>query len=102
MKQLTGIACVVLLSACATEPLTLTPTGGSRADGVIYLSTDVGVFSILNVDWEATTQVAAQRCRSWGYRNAQPFGGESISCIYYDINGACNVSRYTYTFQCSE
>jgi hypothetical protein len=86
------------LCGCAVQK-TLIPTGGSRADGVIKLSYEYGVYVIPQIDLEHGRQVARQRCAAWGYSDAEPFGGQTSSC--QRMRGfACAVTLVTIQYQC--
>lgn len=88
-----------LVSGCAANK-TPVPTGGSRADGVIELSYEVGAFEKPVVDWDTGMTSASQRCQSWGYDDAEPFGGQTAVCQFYNSNGVCLRRLITVPFQC--
>ena len=68
-----AVSAVILVAGCATQK-ELVPTGGSRADGVVYL---------------------------WGYAGAQPFGGQNSKCEAVNGYGDCVRFLVTMTYQCT-
>ena len=89
----------LLLTSCF--PVTKTPVaiGGSRADGVIQMSFNYGLFESPKVNWEQTQATAKERCINWGYKNAKPLGGAITNCIYRD-KSICSRMRVTIPYQC--
>ncbi|MCL2029307.1 MAG: YecR-like lipofamily protein [Deltaproteobacteria bacterium] len=80
-------------------------TGGSRADATIELSYEYNPASEIPVlDEQQGLDLAIARCRSWGYRSAEPFGGiKRINNLQrYDpiIYGAIYSTLVTKQFQC--
>lgn len=91
---LTGL----LLAGCATVSQ-MVPTGGSRADGIVKLSFEYGMFDKVQLD-QASAQVAARkRCATWGYGDAEPFGGMTRQCQMYSSMG-CTRWFATVEYQC--
>ncbi len=78
----------------------LVPTGGSKADGTIDMSYEVGAFEDPKVNLAAAQENAAQRCAAWGYKSAQPFGGEQRACQAFNGYGACMQWTVKVTYQC--
>jgi hypothetical protein len=76
------------------------PTGGSRADGTVQLAYEYGGFERPQVDWETANQIAADRCRAWGYSGAESFGGGVSQCTAYNAYG-CIRRFVTITYQCT-
>jgi hypothetical protein len=77
----------------------LIATGGSRADGTIDLSYEVGLYEKPQIDQTQGLVIARQRCGAWGYADAEPFGGEKRQCQkYYGSN--CLRWFVTLTYQC--
>lgn len=88
------------VAGCAT-PVSLTATGGSKADGVVELSYDYGNFQVPVIDEEQALSVALKRCKAWGYKNAEPFEGAVTSCASRDLlTTSCIAVRGTRTYQC--
>jgi len=88
------------LAACATEK-TLEATGGSKADGVVELSYEYGMFEQPQVDLQSGVATAKARCAAWGYANAEPFGGQKKSCNASDAYGGCIHWFVTVSYQCT-
>lgn len=98
---LPALLTTVLLSACAT-PKSWTAIGGSRADGVVRLSIEEGEMEKATYSEEQGRQLAAQRCRSWGYDSAEAFGGTTSQCVRYGgVIVPCSLTRYTREYQCT-
>ena len=92
-------ASLLALTGCAT-PTTLVPTDGSRADGTIELSYEHGEFEKPVIDLEQARQSAKERCKAWGYDDAEAFGGQRTSCAM--PGGFAGCARYIVTvrYQC--
>lgn len=86
------------LFGCAAQK-ELVATGGSRADGTIKLSFDYGMFEKPVVDPSQALNVARKRCSAWGYKDAEPFGGQTSNCSSFS-NGNCNRWIVTVEYQC--
>ncbi|MBM4197876.1 MAG: hypothetical protein FJ197_12460 [Gammaproteobacteria bacterium] len=87
------------LAGCATVKVPV-PTGGSRADGTVQLSYEVGGFEKPVVDWNQALGTAEDRCRAWGYHGAQPFGGTTSQCQATNQYG-CVQWLVTASYQCT-
>ncbi len=97
-----SILCIALLCLAGCEvPKTPVPTGGSKSDGLVDMSYDVGGFEIAKVDWSAAQGSATRRCNAWGYRNAEPFEGMRTQCQSFDGYGGCSFATVTRTYQCT-
>ncbi|ABZ76314.1 putative lipoprotein [Shewanella halifaxensis HAW-EB4] len=98
---------VTVFTGCASAPknFTLDTFSGSRSDGVIEMGYLGGYGWVKNVNWAATGELASQRCRSWGYEDAERFGLGHAICI--EDNGAggafkmCTTAKYTVEYQCT-
>jgi len=75
-------------------------TGGSRADGTVRLSYEVGMFEQAVVDEAQGLQLARQRCATWGYTGAEAFGGTTSQCTSMSTSG-CSVTLVTKEYQCT-
>jgi len=75
-----GLGLVVLCSCAKTVNIAMVPTGGSRADGTVTLSYEYGANEKPQINMEQARASARERCKAWGYRDAQPFGGETRQC----------------------
>lgn len=75
-------------------------TGGSRSDGVVVLSYSHGNFENPQTDLAQGTAIAEERCKSWGYKGAEAFGGEIKKCSM-PAPGGCNFWQVDRQFQCT-
>jgi hypothetical protein len=102
MKKLATLAaCAALLTvaACATAK-TYTATGGSRSDGTVRLSYEVGMLEVPTVDEAQGLSIARQRCATWGYSGAEAFGGVTSQCTAMSSSG-CMTTLITKEYQCT-
>jgi hypothetical protein len=90
---------MLALAACATAK-SYTATGGSRSDGTVRLSYEVGMFEVPTVDENQGLQLARQRCATWGYTGAEAFGGTTSQCTSMGSSG-CMVTLVTKEYQCT-
>lgn len=90
---------LVLASGCARNK-ELVPTGGSRADGTVTLSFEHGALEIPKLNQEQGLIAARERCRAWGYTDAQAFGGVTRQCQAPDAYGGCYRWFVSLTYQC--
>lgn len=67
------------LAGCATVSQ-MAATGGSRADGIVKLSFEAGMFDKIAIDEASALDTARRRCSTWGYTDAEPFGGHVRQC----------------------
>jgi hypothetical protein len=89
------------LAGCATAPYTLTPVGGSRADGtVVLVANRIGRARRLVVDREASDQLAVERCQAWGFSSAERFGGAELECTFENEDSNCMQDNHRFTYQC--
>jgi hypothetical protein len=88
------------LAGCAAQ-VQLVPSGGSRADGVIDMSTELGAMRTPEIDWADARKVASSRCAAWGYSQAEAFGTLEQKCIETDPKLGCLTYAYTAKYQCS-
>lgn len=95
---------ILTVTGCAKQvPKTWTATGGSRSDATVTLSYQyVPISEIPVIDDAAGLQTAIKRCQSWGYKDAEPFGGEvSSSQPYRDpMWGDTSMVTISKTYQC--
>ena len=93
--MLTGL----LVAGCATVSQ-MTPTGGSRADGIVKLSFEYGMFDKVQIDQATALASARKRCATWGYGDAEPFGGMTRQC---QAMGSMGCLRWfaTVEYQCT-
>jgi hypothetical protein len=89
----------LLFVACSVDKQ-LEATGGSRSDGIIELSYEIGAFQSAKIDWDKAQSDAIARCGVWGYRNAARFGGEKRQCNM-PSNSGCMGWFVTIPYQCT-
>lgn len=103
LKLVTLLAASILvmsMQGCTVVPKQLTATGGSRADGIVKLSYEYGMFETVQIDGQQAINEARQRCAGWGYRGAEPFGGSKQKCISH-YAGDCKRWLVTIDYQCT-
>src|SRR5262245_36302059 len=88
----------LLVAGCATVSQ-MTATGGSRADGIVKLSFEYGMFDKIQIDEVSALTTARKRCATWGYQDAEPFGGMTRQCQMYSTMG-CSRWFATVEYQC--
>ena len=93
-----ALGAMLFLGACATAK-TWQATGGSRSDGTVRLSYEVGMLESPQLTSDGT-QLAVERCRVWGYTGATAFGGVTSQCTQMGSSG-CMVTLVTKEFQCT-
>jgi len=93
---LVGIA--VALSGCATQKQ-WSAYSGSRADGVVRLGYNYGMFEKPEIEPGQAQRLAAQKCSVWGYQSAEAFGDATQQCTATNQYG-CVAWRVTAEFQC--
>lgn len=79
MSRLIPILAAIALAACTTYK-TWTRAGESEEEGVVSLSYDYRRFESPQVDERAGISMARERCKDWGYRDAQR-KGEDRQCV---------------------
>lgn len=92
---LTGL----FVAGCATVSQ-MTATSGSRADGIVKLSFEYGMFDKVQLDQASGLATARKRCATWGYGDAEPFGGMTRQCQFYGSLG-CTRWFATVEYQCT-
>ena len=88
----------VALAGCATVSQ-MTATGGSKADGIVRLSYEAGALNKVRIDEADALRTAQARCRTWGYKDAEAFGGVTRQCQSSGLYG-CNRWFVTKEYQC--
>ncbi|WP_108683203.1 YecR family lipoprotein [Methyloceanibacter sp. wino2] len=94
----TAITAALAVGGCSTNK-TLTPTGGSRSDGTVEMSYEVTYLEKAEINMEQGRTAAKERCRAWGYSDAQAFGGEKRTCQESNSYG-CLRYFVSVTYQC--
>jgi len=100
LSMLTAMVLMLFLVGCATVEVPQA-TGGSRADGVVRLSYQYGLFQKPRVQWGRAHATAKARCEAWGYSDAQRFGGEVKHCEARNGYGNCTEVLVTVPYQCT-
>ena len=101
MKKTLVIALAALiLSGCAVRK-EMIPMGGSKADGTIKMGYTVGAFEKPVVDINQAATLAGQKCKTWGYEGAEPFGGQISQCAQMDGFGGCTLTNVSVEYQCT-
>jgi hypothetical protein len=91
---------IISMQSCASVvQKQLVPTGGSRADGTVQLSYEFNRREIPRVDNIQGLKAAEQRCASWGYTGAEPYGGSKRTCNAWSSDGCYNW-MVTVDYQC--
>ena len=93
---LVGVAS--LLFGCAGTTQIPFDLGGSKADGTVVMGVNVGEFD--EVDWGSAAGTALERCRAWGYSNAEAFSGVRERCINPGGWTGCAKKEISRTYQC--
>ena len=95
----TYLAILLILAGCSVDKQ-LAATGGSKADGTIELSYEIGAFQSAKIDWAKADSDATQRCAAWGDSSADRFGGERRQCNQ-PSNSGCMGWLVTVNYQCT-
>jgi hypothetical protein len=93
-----ALSVFVGLAGCSTVSQ-MTATGGSRADGIVRLSYEAGRFDKVRLDEADGLRTAQARCRTWGYKDAEAFGGTTRQCQAISMYG-CGRWLVTKEYQC--
>jgi hypothetical protein len=91
---------VLMLSGCATQK-ELMVTNASRADGIVNLSYESNEFQRVSYDAQKAQDLAAQKCKVWGYNGAEALGSEENICLSRRGFGNCGSRRVTVAYQCT-
>ena len=97
---------VLLFAGCTSVPPAPVLMGGSRADAVVEIGYDFGVFASPNKEAqkaaeESLTEIALQACTGWEYQTAVQMGPPRRACAYELQEGAkCYKYTQLYKFQC--
>ncbi|MAH04932.1 MAG: hypothetical protein CL561_05205 [Alphaproteobacteria bacterium] len=99
-NKLLVVCSTILVAGCATN-VTPTPIGGSKADGTVTLAFQYSMFEQPVVDWPTAQVQAVSRCKAWGYKDADSFGGQQNQCLAYNGYGSCVNTQVSITYQCT-
>lgn len=103
MKYKLGLwATLFLLAACGSRVHVMewNASGGSRADGTVKLVAETRTGWRYLPSTNQADALAANRCKAWGYRGAEAFGGSTRSCISSNVKG-CLIWENTRVYQCT-
>lgn len=101
MKKMFVVAfATFLLSGCAVKK-DMVPMGGSKADGTVRMGYTVGQFEKPVVDLNQAADLAAKKCKTWGYEGAEAFGGQTRQCGQTDGWGSCILANVSVEYQCT-
>lgn len=78
----------------------LSSSDGSRSDGIVELSYEIGGMQSAKIDYSKAQSAATKRCAAWGYQNAEAFGGEKRECQFWS-NYGCSQWYITVSYQCT-
>jgi len=102
-----GLMCrvaIVLLSVLALSGCSVNKpfyaTGGSRADGTVDMAYDTAYLEAPVVSHSQAKNIAVQKCRVWGYKDAEPFGGQVENCYQRNGYGNCLRGQVIVKYQC--
>ena len=89
----------LLFAGCVAPTTSLSPSGGSRAAGVVDFSYE---YSLLDPEPNVNkgTDEALVRCKAWGYKGVLPFERKTSQCNDRGAYG-CNRWFVTYHYQCT-
>lgn len=73
------VIAVMAISGCTMRKASPYAISGSRADGNVLMGYDAGLF-ITPPSTHSMRSIAHQKCKAWGYSNAQAFGGQRKNC----------------------
>lgn len=99
MKKLALAVIVAALGGCAKN-ITMSATGGSKADGIVEMSYEIGGLDKPIVDEAQALKDAQRRCEAWGYKRAEPFGGYRRQCNMMGGLSGCAQWFVTKQYQC--
>jgi len=95
-----ALAACLLIASCAT-PVVPMPIGGSKADGVVILGANYGMWQSPDYKWDEALASARRTCIGWGYKDAQPFNQFQTRCTDMTPAG-CAHTEVVMRFQCTD
>lgn len=100
--KLALIAAVAVMTTGCAVTKTGMATGGSKADGIVEMSYEIGEFESVTLNRAATDKAAELRCQRWGYDGAEAFGGSTRQCVGgIGAFSSCPMFRVTVPYQCT-
>lgn len=97
-RLIPSLAVLAALASCTTYKM-WTEYGGGKEEGVIQLAYEYRRYENPQVDERAGIQTARERCRDWGYKDAQR-KGEDRQCIDGTTDD-CGKWRVIREYRCS-
>lgn len=94
-----ALASVLAVSGCSVNK-PFYATGGSRADGTVDMAYDTAYMVTPVVNYGQAENIAAQKCRVWGYKDAESFGGKVENCYQRNGYGNCLRGQVIVKYQC--
>lgn len=98
MLRLLPLLVILLAAAGCTTYKLWTEYGGGKEEGVIQLSYEYRRFENPQVDERAGIETARERCRDWGFKNAQRKGEDRV-CID-GVQNDCSKWRVIREYRC--
>ncbi len=95
IRLIAAAAALLALAGCSTGPTKMIAVGGDRAGGTIDMVYNKTLFDP-GADYIEGQVIASEKCRAWGYKGAEAFGGEHVQCR--DRN--CFDTVVSVTYQC--
>lgn len=95
-----AIASLASLAACATSKH-WSVSGGDREAGLVRISYEYPEFKEPTLSDLEAAELAASRCDSWGYDDAEPIAGQIRQCSSME-GGDCDLWRVTREYQCTK
>lgn len=98
MLRLLPLLVVLVASVGCTTYKLWTEYGGGKEEGAIQLSYEYRRFENPQVDERAGIETARERCRDWGFKNAQRKGEDRV-CID-GVENDCSKWRVIREYRC--
>jgi hypothetical protein len=100
LSLLAATMMLMILAGCVTNKQWAV-SGGDRESGVVRVSYEYPEFKEPTLSELQAAELAANRCDSWGYDDAEPIAGQIRQCSNMD-GGNCDLWRVTREFQCTK
>ena len=100
MRKLTLILMISLsVTGCAVRK-DFYASGGSRSDGSIDMAYNFRQFEQPVVNYDQAKNIARDKCKVWGYQDAEMFGGATQNCQQFNGYGNCVAGQMVVKYQC--
>lgn len=101
-KYLSLVLAIISALGCSAKkvPTDWVAVDGSKSDGVVLMGYTWGILERPVVNPEQATQIATEKCRSWGYEGAEPFGAMVKKCVSWNQYGCYRWGNFT-KYQCT-